>query len=262
MLVSSCIAANRPNTIIIPDNMSIMMKSALEEFCHDSFTDAFVIEAIPRRLFSGEEVDILMDKYVLEPASLKNYLMDKNCCRSAVSGLFRHLQTNFFNFLVHPILFSIWQYQKRLFIDSKTSHKYSLDMSPNSQNKANTLFRCLDYTKTNLGTMFLKQHILQPLIDKKEILQRLDGVEELMLSNDQYCQLGDSLTKLSKFGFEMLKKCVSLAHFKRLSDIEYDIQALIDLTSSICELKVIIKILSTLKSPIFNQIKRVLYIFP
>lgn len=256
-LVSNCIVANEPGIIVIPDHQCVKLKSILEDLCHDLFAKKFSIEAAARQLFRAEEVHVLVDRYFLEPASIKNYLMDKSYCRSAISGLFKYLQLHFLNFLIDPITFAVWQHQKRLFIDAKTSYKYSLDTSSDPMNKTNTLFHRLNHTKTNLGAMLLRQHILQPLIDKEEILQRLNGVEELVSNQEQYYRLGNSLAKLSKFGVEVLRRCTSLTNFKRLSDIEFSIQSLIDLTSALGELKNILSILSSLGSPIFGAVKKV-----
>lgn len=48
-----------------------------------------------------------------------------------------------------------------------------------SQDKSKTLYGILNNTKTSMGARLLKKYITTPLLDKKEIDKRLDGIEEL-----------------------------------------------------------------------------------
>ncbi|MDA3855196.1 MAG: DNA mismatch repair protein MutS [Candidatus Woesearchaeota archaeon] len=47
------------------------------------------------------------------------------------------------------------------------------------KDKSKTLYGILNNTKTSIGARLLKSHIVTPLLDKKEINKRLDGIEEL-----------------------------------------------------------------------------------
>ena len=47
------------------------------------------------------------------------------------------------------------------------------------KNKRGSLLWVLDKTKTAMGARMLRRYLEQPLIEKEEIMQRLDAVEEL-----------------------------------------------------------------------------------
>lgn len=48
-----------------------------------------------------------------------------------------------------------------------------------SKDKSKTLFGILNNTKTSSGSRLLKNHLISPLIDEKEINERLDSIEEI-----------------------------------------------------------------------------------
>ncbi len=66
-----------------------------------------------------------------------------------------------------------------MLLDSATRRNLELTETLREKQKRGTLLWVLDQTKTAMGARMLRSYIEQPLIDKEEIMQRLDAVSEL-----------------------------------------------------------------------------------
>lgn len=64
-------------------------------------------------------------------------------------------------------------------LDSSTRRNLELCETLREKNKKGSLLWVLDKTKTAMGARLLRRYVEQPLIEKEEILRRLDAVEEL-----------------------------------------------------------------------------------
>ncbi len=64
-------------------------------------------------------------------------------------------------------------------LDSSTRRNLELCETLREKNKRGSLLWVLDKTKTAMGARLLRRYLEQPLIEKEEIMQRLDAVEEL-----------------------------------------------------------------------------------
>ena len=68
---------------------------------------------------------------------------------------------------------------KYMVLDSSTRRNLELSDTLREKNKRGSLLWVLDKTKTAMGARMLRRYLEQPLIEKEEIMQRLDAVEEL-----------------------------------------------------------------------------------
>ncbi len=68
---------------------------------------------------------------------------------------------------------------KSMILDSSTRRNLELCETLREKNKKGSLLWVLDRTKTAMGARLLRKYVEQPLIEKEEILRRLDAVEEL-----------------------------------------------------------------------------------
>lgn len=66
-----------------------------------------------------------------------------------------------------------------MMLDSATRRNLELCETLREKQKRGSLLWVLDKTRTAMGARTLRKYVEQPLIDKKEILLRLDAVEEL-----------------------------------------------------------------------------------
>lgn len=72
---------------------------------------------------------------------------------------------------------------KYMLLDSATRRNLELVETLREKQKRGSLLWVLDKTKTAMGGRMLRSYLEQPLIEKKEIENRLDAVEELSLDN-------------------------------------------------------------------------------
>ena len=68
---------------------------------------------------------------------------------------------------------------KYMVLDSSTRRNLELCETLREKNKRGSLLWVLDKTKTAMGARMFRRYLEQPLIEKEEIMQRLDAVEEL-----------------------------------------------------------------------------------
>ena len=68
---------------------------------------------------------------------------------------------------------------KYMVLDSSTRRNLELCETLREKNKRGSLLWVLEKTKTAMGARMLRRYLEQPLIEKEEIMQRLDAVEEL-----------------------------------------------------------------------------------
>ena len=67
-----------------------------------------------------------------------------------------------------------------MLIDTSTARNLELTETMREKNKRGSLLWVLDHTKTAMGARLLRSWILQPLLSRKKIEERQDGVEELV----------------------------------------------------------------------------------
>lgn len=106
-------------------------------------------------------------------------LSDFAGCVPAVGGVLQYLydtQKNDLRFLNKLTTYSSGKY---MIIDSATRRNLELSETMREKNKKGSLLWVLDKTRTAMGARRLRYFIEQPLVDKEEIIKRLDAVEEL-----------------------------------------------------------------------------------
>ena len=152
---------------------------------------------------SGMDLDGLKDRLGIIIYSLESWYFDDSLCREKllehfhVSGfgglgledydcgiisagaLLQYLletQKNSLSNLTHITPYVTGKY---MLLDSATRRNLELCETLREKQKRGSLLWVLDKTKTAMGARMLRKCVEQPLIDKKEIVLRLDAVEEL-----------------------------------------------------------------------------------
>lgn len=74
---------------------------------------------------------------------------------------------------------SLQSYKAESFMVIDDITRKHLELVRENRNQKNTLFEVLNYTRTAMGKRLLKEIVQQPLMNQKEIEDRLDAVEEL-----------------------------------------------------------------------------------
>ena len=106
-------------------------------------------------------------------------LEDYDCGIISAGALLTYLletQKNSLSNLTHITPYAAGKY---MMLDSSTRRNLELCETLREKQKRGSLLWVLDKTKTAMGARTLRKYVEQPLIDKAEIIRRLDAVEEL-----------------------------------------------------------------------------------
>ena len=106
-------------------------------------------------------------------------LADYDCGVISAGALLQYLletQKNSLSNLTHITPYAAGKY---MMLDSATRRNLELCETLREKQKRGSLLWVLDKTKTAMGARTLRKYVEQPLIDKAEIIKRLDAVEKL-----------------------------------------------------------------------------------
>lgn len=154
-------------------------------------------------LMSGASLDDIKNRLNISVSALDRWYTDEDMCISklkehfkvsvidglglkdypigtiAAGALLQYLYETQKNALPHLTRLTPYQSGKYMIIDSATRRNLELLETLREKQKRGSLLWVLDKTKTAMGARLLRTYIEQPYIDKKQIENRLDAVEEL-----------------------------------------------------------------------------------
>lgn len=179
----------------IPDSAKLLDEiyrfSPSEIICNEAF------------YMSGVDMDGMKDRLGITIYSLESWYFDDEVCRKkllehfevssfaglgladydcgiiSAGALLQYLletQKNSLSNLTHITPYAAGKF---MMIDSSTRRNLELCETLREKQKRGSLLWVLDKTKTAMGTRTLRKYVEQPLIDKTEIIRRLDAVQEL-----------------------------------------------------------------------------------
>lgn len=179
----------------IPDSAKLLDEiyrfSPSEIICNEAF------------YMSGVDMDGMKDRLGITIYSLESWYFDDEVCRKkllehfevssfaglgladydcgiiSAGALLQYLletQKNSLSNLTHITPYAAGKF---MMIDSSTRRNLELCEALREKQKRGSLLWVLDKTKTAMGARTLRKYVEQPLIDKTEIIRRLDAVQEL-----------------------------------------------------------------------------------
>ena len=179
----------------IPDSAKLLDEiyrfSPSEIICNEAF------------YMSGVDMDGMKDRLGITIYSLESWYFDDEVCRKkllehfevssfaglgladydcgiiSAGALLQYLletQKNSLSNLTHITPYAAGKF---MMIDSSTRSNLELCETLREKQKRGSLLWVLDKTKTAMGARTLRKYVEQPLIDKTEIIRRLDAVQEL-----------------------------------------------------------------------------------
>ena len=178
-----------PDSGKLKDEIARFMPS--EIICNESF------------YMSGMNMDDLRERLHIVISSLESYYFEDSVCKDklkehfhvtslaglglgdydcgmiSAGALLQYLLETQKNNLSHMTHITPYTTGKYMMLDSSTRRNLELCETLREKHKRGSLLWVLDKTKTAMGARTLRKYIEQPLIEKKEILRRLDAVEEL-----------------------------------------------------------------------------------
>ena len=178
-----------PDSGKLKDEIARFMPS--EIICNESFyMSGMDLEDLKERLhivISSLEPDYFDDAVCKE--KLKGHfhvssldglgLKDYDCGVISAGALLQYLLETQKNQLSHMTHITPYTTGKYMMLDSSTRRNLELCETLREKQKRGSLLWVLDKTRTAMGARTLRKYIEQPLIEKAEILRRLDTVDEL-----------------------------------------------------------------------------------
>ena len=129
--------------------------------------------------------------------SLKGYGIDKDKLSIISSGAtIFYLENNFFGRIKHICSISKIINSDFMKLDSFTIRNLEIFKSIYDNSTKNTLINVIDNTSTSMGSRLLKNHIIKPLTNLKNINRRLTCVEELVENISFHNKLKNYLTEI------------------------------------------------------------------
>ena len=127
--------------------------------------------------------DAICKKGLLDHFNVSSFfglgLDDMDCGIISAGALLQYLKETQKNSLSQLTHITPYITAKYMMLDSSTRRNLELTETLREKQKRGSLLWVLDKTKTAMGARMLRKMIEQPLIDKADIIKRLDAVEEL-----------------------------------------------------------------------------------
>ncbi len=106
-------------------------------------------------------------------------IADYSCGVIAAGALLKYLMETQKTSIANLTRLTPYSIGKYMILDSSTRRNLELCETLREKNKKGSLLWVLDRTKTAMGARLLRKYVEQPLIEKEDIIRRLDAVSEL-----------------------------------------------------------------------------------
>ncbi len=191
----------------------------------------------------SEETELLEKIYAIENQSDKT-LKENLFAAAAINGLTSYLNETQKVRLDHINTIQLYKTTKYMALDISARRNLELTERMRDKSKKGTLIWVLDKTATSMGGRMLRRWINNPLVDVKEINDRLNSVKEL---NENMILRGDILESLNKvYDIERLAGKIAYGNVNA--------RELISLKNSLSKLPEIKKELSSTQSPLLKKL--------
>lgn len=230
-----------PAEIIVSD-MMYNSKTEIEKI-KERF-DTYISKE-PEDSFDGE-YELLSGMYnIIDDKDKKiEDLTEKKLAIYAINALLKYLEDTQKTSLDHINTIKIYNTTRYMALDINARRNLELTEKMRDKSKKGTLLWVLDKTSTSMGGRLLRRWINDPLIDRAEINERLDAVEEL---KDSIILRGDVIEALKKvYDIERLAGKISYGNANG--------RDMISLKNSVKQLPDIKKVLATTGSKLLKNI--------
>ena len=186
------IARYSPSELVI----NSMMAESLEEM--DKIKERFntYVTKFNNKYFDSNP-EIIKLRFNIEDSEHKKIenIEEKRLAISAINALIEYIEQTQMTTLDHINKITIYQISKYMALDVNARRNLEITEKMRDKSKKGTLLWVLDKTATSMGARNLRRWLSDPLIDTKEINQRLEAVKEL---KDDVILRGDVVENLKK----------------------------------------------------------------
>ena len=186
------IARYSPSELVI----NSMMAESLEEM--DKIKERFntYVTKFNNKYFDSNP-EIIKLRFNIEDSDHKKIenIEEKRLATSAINALIEYIEQTQMTTLDHINKITIYQISKYMALDVNARRNLEITEKMRDKSKKGTLLWVLDKTATSMGARNLRRWLSDPLIDTKEINQRLEAVKEL---KEDVILRGDVVENLKK----------------------------------------------------------------
>jgi len=131
------------------------------------------------KFFSEDEGNLTLDYNIIENKKEVTSLKEKTLVVKSINALLEYLNETQMTSLEHINTITIYNLSKYMSLDINARRNLEITEKMRDKTKKGTLLWVLDKTSTSMGGRLLRRWLNDPLLDVKEIQDRLDAVKEL-----------------------------------------------------------------------------------
>ena len=147
------------------------------------------------KFFSDEEGNLALDYNIIENKKEITNLKERKLAVRSINALLEYLNETQMTSLEHINTITLYSISKYMSLDVNARRNLEITEKMRDRSKKGTLLWVLDKTSTSMGGRLLRRWLNDPLLDVKEIQERLDAVKEL---KDNIILRGDAIETLKK----------------------------------------------------------------
>ena len=147
------------------------------------------------KFFTDEIGNLQLDYNIIENKKEVENLKEKSLIVRTINALLEYLNETQMTSLEHINTITIYNISKYMSLDINARRNLEITEKMRDKSKKGTLLWVLDKTSTSMGGRLLRRWLNDPLIDVKEIQERLEAVKEL---KDNMILRGDITENLKK----------------------------------------------------------------
>ena len=147
------------------------------------------------KFFSEEEGNLPLDYNIIENKKQVASLKEKKLAVKSINALLEYLNETQMTSLEHINTITLYSISKYMLLDVTARRNLEITEKMRDKSKKGTLLWVLDKTSTSMGGRLLRRWLNDPLLEVKEIQERLDAVKEL---KENIMLRGDATETLKK----------------------------------------------------------------
>ncbi len=147
------------------------------------------------KFFTDEIGNLQLDYNIIENKKEVENLKEKSLVVRTINALLEYLNETQMTSLEHINTITIYNISKYMSLDINARRNLEITEKMRDKSKKGTLLWVLDKTSTSMGGRLLRRWLNDPLLDVKEIQERLEAVKEL---KDNMILRGDTTETLKK----------------------------------------------------------------
>jgi len=183
--------------------------------------------------------------------SLKGFgVEDHRVGQIAAGALLHYISENQKRALVHIRKISLYDGEQFMSLDTATKRNLELVNTIRQGEQDGSLVSILDKTKTPMGARLLRSWVMRPLVNKQQIIGRLNAVESLLVGSEIRTNLAEQLSEIAD-----LERIISKVSIGRCNARD-----IVQLKLSFEQTPAIKRSISALEEPLIQQIDAQLHL--